>query len=482
MLLRSSFCSVIVVLFFLVCASAQADSRVKSDSVSRALNVGAEIDVLGNGISISNGDTTPSIDDHTDFGDTPEAGDFVIAREFTLKNIGTANLSLTGDPKVVLSGANASDFSVTLQPAALLSASESTNFEITFNPAAVGVRTASVSIANSDDDENPFEFAIQGGGKPPLPEIEISGNGATIENGDTTPSPDDHTTFEALYIGIPGTFSRTYTVQNLGTAELNLNGVPKVAVSGSDAADFTVTAQPASPVAISGSTSFEVTFELVSITAGNKTATLTIANDDDDENPYTFNIQGYATATYTLGGSLSGLQAGNTIVLQNNAGDNLSIDSNGSFTFSTSLVQNAAYDVTVLTQPNTPEQDCVVTNGSGLMPAANVTNIEVNCTTTTGFTVGGTVSGLEGTGMVLQNNLGDDLAVEANGTFTFPTRLDDGDAYDVSILLQPVERGQDCTVSNGKGKIVSANIDSVGITCVTPDLIFGGPDGSMEDP
>ena len=113
MLLRSSFCSVIVVLFFLVCASAQADLRVKSDSVSRALNVGAEIDVLGNGISINNGDTTPSIDDHTDFGGIPEAGDFVIAREFTLRNIGTANLSLTGDPKIALSGTNVSDFSVT---------------------------------------------------------------------------------------------------------------------------------------------------------------------------------------------------------------------------------------------------------------------------------------------------------------------------------------------------------------------------------
>ena len=84
--------------------------------------------------------------------------------------------------------------------------------------------------------------------------------------------------------------------------------------------------------------------------------------------------------------------------------------------------------------------------------------------------------------MVLQNNLGDDLAVEANGTFTFPARLDDSDAYDVSILVQPVERGQDCTVSNGKGTIASANVDSVDITCVTPDLIFGGPDGSMEDP
>ena len=485
MLLRSSFCSVLIVLCFLVCAVAQADSQVQSSSESRdsvrALDAAAEIDVLGNGVSIINGDATPSLDDHTDFGDVPEAGDFVVVREFTLKNTGTANLSLTGDPMIALSGANVSDFSVTWQPASLLAASESTTFDITFNPSAIGTRTASVSIANTDDDENPFEFAIQGGGKPPLPEIEISGNGVTIDNGDTTPSVENHTTFETLYIGMPGSFSRTYTIQNFGTANLDLNGEPKVAVSGPDAADFTVTAQPASPLASSGSTSFEVTFELVSITAGNKTATLTIANNDDDENPYTFDVEGYAEVTYTVGGTVSGLE-GTGMVLQNNAGDDLSIDSNGSFTFSTSLVQNAAYDVTVLTQPNTPGQNCVVTNGSGLVADANVTNIQVNCSTTTsGFTVGGTVAGLEGSGMVLQNNLGDDLAVEANGAFTFPTRLDNSAAYDVTVLAQPNTPDQDCVVSNGSGVISDANVTSVQVNC-TPTTRFsvGGTVSGLE--
>src|SRR5689334_17280729 len=53
------------------------------------------------------------------------------------------------------------------------------------------------------------------------------------------------------------------------------------------------------------------------------------------------------------------------------------------------------------------------------------------------YTVGGTVSGLTGSGLVLQNGGGDNLAVAQNGPFTFATALADGMAYDVSVLAQP---------------------------------------------
>src|SRR5581483_292094 len=60
------------------------------------------------------------------------------------------------------------------------------------------------------------------------------------------------------------------------------------------AADFTVTTQPASPVAaLNGTTTFVITF--VPGAAGLRTATVSIANDDADENPYTFAIQGTGT-------------------------------------------------------------------------------------------------------------------------------------------------------------------------------------------
>jgi hypothetical protein len=52
----------------------------------------------------------------------------------------------------------------------------------------------------------------------------------------------------------------------------------------------------------------------------------------------------------------------------------------------------------------------------------------------TDFTVGGTVSGLTGTGFVLQNNAGDDLSISSDGTFTFSTAISDGDTFHVTVI------------------------------------------------
>jgi hypothetical protein len=84
--------------------------------------------------------------------------------------------------------------------------------------------------------------------------------------------------------------------------------------------------------------------------------------------------------TYTVGGTVGGLSG--TLVLQNNAGNDLSVAANGMFTFSTALVGGASYSVTVKTQPAVPLQNCVVTNGSGAVSAGNVTNVSIVCTTT----------------------------------------------------------------------------------------------------
>jgi len=94
------------------------------------------------------------------------------------------------------------------------------------------------------------------------------------------------------------------------------------------------------------------------------------------------------------------------------------------------------------------------------------------CATTT-FTVGGNVSGLVGSGLVLQNKATDDLAISANGDFTFATALDDGVAYVVTILTQPADPIQVCSVSNGSGNLDGADIVDVTVTCVDePENIF----------
>lgn len=86
-------------------------------------------------------------------------------------------------------------------------------------------------------------------------------------------------------------------------------------------------------------------------------------------------------ATYSIGGSVSGL-TGTGLTLQDNGGNNLSLGAGAtSFTFTTSVASGDAYSVTVLTQPSTPSQNCAVTNASGTA-TANVTNVQVTCTTT----------------------------------------------------------------------------------------------------
>jgi len=78
---------------------------------------------------------------------------------------------------------------------------------------------------------------------------------------------------------------------------------------------------------------------------------------------------------YTVGGTVTGLSG--TLVLQNNGGDDLTITSDGPFVFSTPLADGSAYSVTILTSPVL--QNCTVTNGSGTISGADVTDVSVNC-------------------------------------------------------------------------------------------------------
>jgi hypothetical protein len=129
-----------------------------------------EIEITGNSIEIVNNDITPSILDNTDFGDVPfPTGNK--ANSFVITNLGGVNnLNLTGSaPYVNISGAHALDFIVTSAPVTPIAAGNNTSFVITFTPSALGLRTATISIANNDADENPYVFNIQGTGIVPPP-------------------------------------------------------------------------------------------------------------------------------------------------------------------------------------------------------------------------------------------------------------------------------------------------------------------------
>ena len=84
------------------------------------------------------------------------------------------------------------------------------------------------------------------------------------------------------------------------------------------------------------------------------------------------------------------------------------------------------------------------------------------------YTIGGTVTNLFGSGLTLQDNGGDDLAIGADGAFTFATSLVDGSHYSVTVSVNPSGYIQVCTITNGSGNLSGANVTNVIANCTFP--------------
>lgn len=188
--------------------------------------------------------------------------------------------------------------------------------------------------------------------------------------------------------------------------------------------------------------------------------------------------------TATIGGTLSGLATGDSVILEDNGGDALTLTSNGPFTFKTPVTgPTDAYAVTVNTQPTNPLQICTVSNGSGTA-TANVTNVAVNCVLA--YTIGGNVTGLVGSGLILldtvtmggQQLFTDQLPITAgsgNNAFTFDQDVPTGATYTVSIYQQPTGPGQTCVVTPSTATgTATANVTSVVVTCPAVTYSVGG--------
>jgi len=165
--------------------------------------------------------------------------------------------------------------------------------------------------------------------------------------------------------------------------------------------------------------------------------------------------------SYTISGTVVGMLSGQSVTLQNNSGDNLTVSSNTSFSFTTKVPSGATYLVTVLTQPT--GQTCSPNLNSGVV-SDNVSDVSIICSYTV-YTVSGNVSGLSGT-LVLQNNYGSDHTLTSDGSFSF--RVASSAKYNVRVKTQPNGK---CTVSNGSGT-VSADVDNVSVGCWV--LVDGG--------
>lgn len=249
----------------------------------------SEIDMVGNtgGTgTITDGSLIPSLGNNTLF-DPQTIGVTTQTKDYRIRNTGTATLQLTDPtPFVTITGANPGDFTLVTPPSSgFIIPGSFRTFSIRFNPTAPGIRTAMVSIANNDSNENPYNFLIQGTGI--TPEADIFGNGQPISSGSTIPTFVNDTFFDYINVS-SATIDRVYTIQNNGSAVLNIG---TITISGAAASDYSVISLPTSPLAVGESTTFAIRFDPSAI--GIRNAMVSIVNNDLNENPYTFLISGY---------------------------------------------------------------------------------------------------------------------------------------------------------------------------------------------
>jgi 6-phosphogluconolactonase len=198
-----------------------------------------------------------------------------------------------------------------------------------------------------------------------------------------------------------------------------------------------------------------------------------------------------APASYTVGGTVTGL-AGSGLVLQNSGGDDLPISASGAFTFATGVPSGTSFAVTVRSSPTSPLQVCSVTDGVGTIAAADVKNVDVTCMN--GYTVGGTVSGLTGFGLVLQifryslvkghppYLFGPPLRITSNGPFTFDIVYPEG-AFSVAtfaaISQQPASPSQICLIHNADITRQAANVTDIEVGCSQYSYVANAEDNTV---
>jgi uncharacterized repeat protein (TIGR03803 family) len=180
--------------------------------------------------------------------------------------------------------------------------------------------------------------------------------------------------------------------------------------------------------------------------------------------------------SYTVGGTISGMSSSGMVLV--NGSDTLAVQPGASrFTMPAAVAYTSAYAVTIQTQPT--GLSCSVSDGMGTMGSAAVSNIAVTCSANT-YTVGGTISGLTASGLVLLDNGADATSLNANAAqFTLNTGVAYGAAYVISVQTPPT--GLVCSVSNGTGTMGAADVISVNIACVSNFALLHSFAGGSSD-
>ncbi|MFC1511882.1 choice-of-anchor D domain-containing protein [Candidatus Latescibacterota bacterium] len=226
--------------------------------------------VTYNGVTVADGDNTPTAEKGTDFGEALVTAEETVERTFYIYNTGDGDLLLTGEPYVSVVDDN--DFWVSAQPvSSTIAAGDSLSFSITFGPDERGLLSAAVVSINNIGGEDTYNFDIEGTGIAPIMEVYYLGTEGPVPvpNWSEEISEENGTWFGLQEINT-GSATHTFMIYNDGTADLHLIGdfpviiqiIPDKTTVIEIADPFTVTAQPAvSTIAPDDTTTFTVTFD-----------------------------------------------------------------------------------------------------------------------------------------------------------------------------------------------------------------------------
>ena len=167
---------------------------------------------------------------------------------------------------------------------------------------------------------------------------------------------------------------------------------------------------------------------------------------------------GFCTLTITYAGTSPTNDTGALTFTDNATLSNLTSTASGA-NYMQSITLNGEGTSTA---PPPPPTGTIPVPSSG--PDNETITVTDNVSVTTGYTIGGTVSGLvSGQSVTLLDNGTNPLTVSANGAFTFSAILAVSASYDVKVSAQPAN--ETCIVSNGTGNVGSANVTSVAVSC-----------------
>ncbi len=127
------------------------------------------------------------------------------------------------------------------------------------------------------------------------PEINVQGNSISIVDGDTSPSTADSTDFGNACVSLSNVV-KSFVIQNTGVSDLTLSGAsPFITIGGTNPGEFTVTQVPGATISSGSFTTFQITFTPTG--TGSRNASISIGNNDPNENPYNFSISGTGLET-----------------------------------------------------------------------------------------------------------------------------------------------------------------------------------------